>query len=92
MQEKWHKATRRRNNSRKAALKTDTFVRMSQRTSPKCQFDTVEGPITIFQVYAPDSCYSEDVAEEFYDMLQSKIYAIPRKAKPAWSWEILMPK
>ena len=40
-------------------------------------FDTVEGPITIFQIYAPDSSFSEDVVEEFYDMLQRKINAIP---------------
>ena len=36
MQERWHKATRRRNNSRKAAIKIDAVLGMSQRTSPKC--------------------------------------------------------
>ena len=32
----------------------------------------------MFQVYAPDSSYGKDVVEEFYDMLQSKIDAIPK--------------
>ena len=41
-------------------------------------FDTAEGPTTIFQAYAPDSNYSEDICEEFYDMIQSKIDALPR--------------
>ncbi len=41
-------------------------------------FDTVDGPTTIFQAYAPDSSYSEDIVEEFYDMLQSKIDALPK--------------
>ena len=41
-------------------------------------FDMVEGPITIFQVYAPDSSYSEYVVDEFYDMLQRKIDAHPK--------------
>ena len=39
----------------------------------------MEDPITINQVYAPESSYSEDVVEEFYDMLQSKIDAIPNQ-------------
>ena len=47
--------------------------------------DTVEGPVTIFQVYAPDSSYSEDVVEEFYDMLRSKIDAFPKKTSIQWT-------
>ena len=35
MQERWYKSTRRRNNSQKAALKTDAIVRMSQGTIAK---------------------------------------------------------
>ena len=42
-------------------------------------FDTAEGPRTLFQVYAPDSSYSKNVAEEFYDLLLSKIDAIQKK-------------
>ena len=81
MQERWHKAKRRRNNSRKAALKAYAVVLMSQRTSPK-------GPITMFQVNEPDYSYSEDVVEKFYDMLQSKIDAIPKNQ----TYMISMPK
>ena len=33
---------------------------------------------TIFQAYARDSNYSEDIVEEFYGMIQSKIDALPR--------------
>ena len=51
---------------------------MIQRTSHKCHLRHGRGPITIFQIYAPDSRYMEDVVEEFYDMLRSKIDAIPK--------------
>ena len=35
-------------------------------------FNTVEGPTTVFQTYAPDSSYSNETSEEFYDLLQDK--------------------
>ena len=44
-------------------------------------FNTVEGPTTVFQTYAPDSSYSNETSEEFYDLLQDKIKALPRNNK-----------
>ena len=44
-------------------------------------FNTVEGPTTVFQTYAPDSSYSNETLEEFYDLLQDKIKALPRNNK-----------
>jgi len=41
-------------------------------------FATDEGPTTIFQVYAPDSSYSDELVESFYDTLQSKIDTVPK--------------
>ena len=43
--------------------------------------NTVEGPTTVFQTYAPDSSYSNETSEEFYDLLQDKIKALPRNNK-----------
>ena len=44
-------------------------------------FNTVEGPTTVFQTYAPDSSYSNETSENFYDLLQDKIKALPRNNK-----------
>ena len=41
-------------------------------------FDTMDGPLTIFQIYAPDSSYKDEIYEEFYDTIQEKINALPR--------------
>ena len=39
-----------------------------------------QGPnITIFQVYAPTTSYSDDQVEDFYVTLQSKIDAVPKQ-------------
>ena len=39
-----------------------------------------QGPnITIFQVYAPTTSHSDDVVEDFYATLQSKIDAVPKQ-------------
>ena len=35
--------------------------------------------ITIFQVYAPTTSYSDDQVEDFYATLQSKIDAVPKQ-------------
>ena len=42
---------------------------------------TIEGPLTIFQVYAPDTSYSESDIEEFYDCLQHHVNSLPSKNK-----------
>ena len=42
-------------------------------------FDTADGALTIFQIYAPDSSYTDETSEEFYDLLQVKINSLPSK-------------
>ena len=36
-------------------------------------FDTTDGPLTIFQIYAPDSSYKDEIYEEFFDTIQEKL-------------------
>ena len=40
-----------------------------------------EGPLTIFQIYAPDSNYSDEMSQEFYDKLQEEINKLPNNNK-----------
>ena len=35
--------------------------------------ETKGGPLTIFQVYAPDSSYPDSDVDEFYDQIQAKL-------------------
>ena len=44
-------------------------------------FETSEGPLTVFEVYAPDTSHSDDIIEDFYDHLQVKINELPSKSK-----------
>ena len=41
-------------------------------------FETIYGILTIFQIYAPDSSYSDELSDEFYDDLQTKINKLSR--------------
>ena len=45
------------------------------------QIQTTDDPLFIYQAYAPDSSYSEEDREEFYDMLQQHINILQRKSK-----------
>ena len=36
-------------------------------------------PLFAFQVYAPDSSYSQDLKDKFYSLLQQQINKLPRK-------------
>ena len=40
-------------------------------------FNTRRGPLTIFQIYAPDSSYDDEVYYEFYDRLEDQINKLP---------------
>ena len=41
------------------------------------QLITVQEPLFVFQVYAPDSSYIQDLKDEFYSLLQQKINKLP---------------
>ena len=43
--------------------------------------DMEDGPWTFFQIYAPDTSYSDVDIEMFYENLQDKLNAIPKKHK-----------
>ena len=43
------------------------------------QLITVQEPLFVFQVYAPDSSYSQDLKDEFYSLLQQQINKLPVK-------------
>ena len=45
------------------------------------QLKTVQEPLFVFQVYAPDSSYSQDLKDEFYYLLQQKINKLSRKSR-----------
>ena len=44
------------------------------------QLITVQEPLFVFQVYAPDSSYIQDLKDEFYSLLQQKINKLPVKS------------
>ena len=39
------------------------------------------GPLTIIQIYAPDTSYNDLEIEQFYNELQAMINSLPRKRK-----------
>jgi len=43
--------------------------------------DTVDGLMTIFQIYAPDCSYSDNDVESFYQMLQMEINKLPHNSR-----------
>jgi len=43
------------------------------------EIDTKNGPITVFQVYALDSSYSDICIDMFYEAFQVEINNLPRK-------------
>ena len=45
------------------------------------QLKTVQEPLFVFQVYAPDSSYGQDLRDEFYSLLQQQINNPPRKSR-----------
>ena len=45
------------------------------------KIDTKNGPITVFQVYAPDSSYSDIDVDIFFETLQVEINNLPKKNK-----------
>ena len=45
------------------------------------QLKTVQEPLSVFQVYASDSSYSQDLKDKFYSMLQQQINKLPRKSR-----------
>ena len=44
-------------------------------------FETVSGPVTLSQVYTPDSSYADEDYDDFSDELQLRINALPRNRK-----------
>ena len=44
------------------------------------QLKMVQEPLFVFQVYAPDSSYGQDLKDEFYSLLQQRINKPPRKS------------
>ena len=44
------------------------------------QLITVQEPLFVLQVYAPDSFYSQDLKDEFYSLLQQQINKLPVKS------------
>ena len=43
------------------------------------QLKTGTEPLFVFQVYAPDSSYSQDLKDKFYSLLQKQINKLPWK-------------
>ena len=43
--------------------------------------NTLQGPLTIFQVYAPDSSYDDETFYRFFDLLENSINELPIKQK-----------
>ena len=55
------------------------------------QLETVQEPLSVFQIYAPDSSYSQDLKDGFYFLLQQQINKLPKKVEKL-SWETSMKK
>ena len=45
------------------------------------QLETVQEPLSVFQIYAPDSSYSQDLKDGFYFLLQQQINKLPKKSR-----------
>ena len=45
------------------------------------QLKTVQEPLFVFQVYAPDSSYGQALKDEFYSLLQQQINNSPGKSR-----------
>ncbi|XP_066936487.1 craniofacial development protein 2-like [Clytia hemisphaerica] len=45
------------------------------------QLNTKIGPLFLFQVYTPDSSYNDDTKEDFFQLLQQQINALPRNSR-----------
>ena len=45
------------------------------------EIDTTKGPLTIFQIYAPDCNYSDNDIDIFYDQIQNEINKLSRRHK-----------
>lgn len=45
------------------------------------QLNTKTGPLFLFQVYTPDSSYNDDTKEDFFQLLQQQINALPRNSR-----------